>query len=138
MVPFEVDRRILEHCRDLGSWRTIRILLNRDSAVRWFILVPETDAGEWYELSAELRNELDFMAGALGRMLREECGCDKINIAAVGNVVPQFHFHVVGRWVKDPYWPDVVWGKSTIKTQYSEEEVVELRKRCFDALKAEA
>lgn len=47
------------------------------------------------------------------RVLKEVTRCDKLNIAAIGNVVPQLHVHIVARWINDPLWPKPVWGAAT-------------------------
>jgi diadenosine tetraphosphate (Ap4A) HIT family hydrolase len=95
--------------------------------VRWFILVPETGAAEWHELSASLRDHLLIASTALGTLLKNDFACDKVNIAAIGNLVPQFHFHVIGRWKTDPYWPGVVWGRSSPGRNYAAQEVEDAR-----------
>ena len=46
----------------------------------------------------------------VSRALKEVTRCDKINIAAIGNVVPQLHVHIVARWTHDPLWPKPIWG----------------------------
>jgi diadenosine tetraphosphate (Ap4A) HIT family hydrolase len=104
---------------------SLRLLLHKDAHVRWFILVPETDATEWHELPGGLRDQTPHRVVPLGAMLKGEEGCDKINIAAIGNLVPQFHFHVIGRWRSDPYWPGVVWGRSLPGQAY---EIAEVRR----------
>jgi diadenosine tetraphosphate (Ap4A) HIT family hydrolase len=73
------------------------------------------------------------MASSLSSALKQKLSCDKVNIAAIGNVVSQFHLHVIGRWRTDPYWPGVVWGRSSIEEEYSLSEIDDLRKQCFDA-----
>jgi len=120
-------------CHVLGTWRELRLLLHKDTHVRWFILVPETDATEWHELSASLRDQLLTASSVLGAMLNDE-GCDKVNIAAIGNMVPQFHFHVIGRWKTDPYWPGVVWGRSVPGGVYGDDEVHRLKAQALSCL----
>jgi diadenosine tetraphosphate (Ap4A) HIT family hydrolase len=44
------------------------------------------------------------------RALKDETQCDKLNVAAIGNIVPQLHIHVVARRTVDPLWPQPVWG----------------------------
>jgi diadenosine tetraphosphate (Ap4A) HIT family hydrolase len=134
MTKFSIDKRIEADCHPLGKWRGCWVMLHRDSGVRWFIIVPETDATEWHELPAKLRDKIFGMASSLSAALKEELSCDKVNIAAIGNVVPQFHVHVIGRWKTDPYWPGVVWGRSSIVTEYSQSEIDLSRKQCFRAL----
>ncbi len=134
MKELEIDQRIRADCHCLGKWGNCWIMLHRDSTVRWLVIVPETDAGEWHDLDKGLRDQLAFMASSLGAGLKKKLSCDKINIAAIGNIVPQFHFHVIGRWKNDPYWPGVVWGRSSIDAEYTQQEVEELRMLCLDAL----
>jgi diadenosine tetraphosphate (Ap4A) HIT family hydrolase len=105
--------------------------------VRWLILVPETDATEWHELPAPLRDQLLTASSMLGAMLKHDDGCDKVNIAAIGNMVPQFHFHVIGRWKTDSYWPGVVWGRSIPGCGYEDEEVRKIAAQVLSSLRRE-
>ena len=97
--------------------------------MRWFILVPETGTIEWHELPAPLRDQLLTASSILGAMLKNDEGCDKVNIAAIGNMVPQFHFHVIGRWKTDPYWPGVVWGRSVPGRSYAAVDIEDAKAR---------
>jgi len=138
MTEFHVDERISAECHCLGKWKNHWIMLHRDASVRWLLIVPETDVTEWHDLPAGIRDEIVRMASSLSATLKQKLSCDKVNIAAIGNVVSQFHFHVVGRWRTDPYWPSVVWGRSSVEEEYSESEIDELRKLCFGAVQGEA
>ena len=134
MSEFVLHPTLAADCHDLGSWREIRLLLHRDAHVRWLILVSETSATEWHELPQTLRDRLAAASSALSAMLRTELSCDKVNIAAIGNLVPQFHFHVIGRWRTDPYWPGVVWGRVEPGRVYGEDEVEDMRTRVQECL----
>jgi diadenosine tetraphosphate (Ap4A) HIT family hydrolase len=134
MTPFTLHPTLAADCHALGQWRDLRLLLHKDAHVRWFILVPETDAVEWHELPGGLRDRLLIASSLLGVMLKSEEACDKINIAAIGNLVPQFHFHVIGRWRSDPYWPGVVWGRSLSGQAYEIAEVRRLERRAMACL----
>lgn len=134
MEAFAVDQRIMADCHLLGKWKTCWVMLHRDSAVRWLIIVPETHATEWHELPEVIKGELLQTANAFGALLTSELQCDKVNLAAIGNIVSQFHLHLIGRWRTDPYWPGVVWGRSSVEVEYSNDEVDQIRKQCFDAL----
>lgn len=120
-------------CHVLGRWRDLRILLHKDAAVRWVLLVPETSVTEWHELSNFLHDQLHMASCAVSAMFKAELKCDKINVAAIGNLVPQLHWHVVGRWKTDPYWPGVVWGRSTPGAEYAAREIALLSQGCLDA-----
>lgn len=138
MTRFEVDRKIVADCHSLGKWGKFWVLLQKDAGVRWLIIVPETDATEWHDLDSDIRDGMVRMGIVLGVLLKEKLSCDKVNIATIGNVVPQFHLHVIGRWKTDPYWPGVVWGRSSIGAEYTGSEIEDLRGRVAEALGGEA
>lgn len=130
MHPFTLHPTLAADCHALGAWRDLRLLVHKDAHVRWLILVPETDVTEWHDLPLTLRNQLLAASSVLGRMLKEDLGCDKINSAAIGNLVPQFHVHLIGRWRTDPYWPGVVWGRVLAGAVYEAGALRELALRC--------
>ena len=123
MNGFSLHSTLREDCHILGTWHDIWVLLHRDAHVRWFILVPETNLTEWHELPEETRQKLALLTRTLSSCLKTEQHCDKINLGLIGNMVPQLHMHVIGRWKSDPYWPGVVWGKSQSGKKYTEEQV---------------
>jgi len=87
------------------------LLLMNNALVPWFILVPKTNVSELYELDPEQQGSLWAEANLLSRFLKEELHVDKINVAAIGNIVPQLHVHVIGRYKDDFAWPKTVWGR---------------------------
>ena len=123
MNGFSLHGTLREDCHILDTWQDIWVLLHRDAHVRWFILVPETDRTEWHELPEETRQKLALLTRMLSAYLKTEQHCDKINLGLIGNMVPQLHMHVIGRWKSDPYWPGVVWGKSQPGKEYTPEQV---------------
>jgi diadenosine tetraphosphate (Ap4A) HIT family hydrolase len=95
----------------LGDLPLSRVLIINDANYPWLLLVPRrpdiveiTDLGEVEQ--AQLMTEMTRVA----RALRAITNCDKLNIAALGNVVPQLHVHVIARFRGDPAWPKPVWG----------------------------
>lgn len=87
-----------------------RLLAVNDADFPWLILVPRrTGARDMIDLGAEQTLLMDEIS-AVSRALRDETRCDKLNVAAIGNVVPQLHVHVVARRVGDPLWPKPIWG----------------------------
>lgn len=95
----------------LGQWPLCRVLLMNDARYPWLILVPQRpDLRELTDLDAasqaELMREIDRAARALQAVAQP----DKLNIAALGNVVPQLHVHVVARSRLDAAWPAPVFG----------------------------
>lgn len=134
MNAFTLHSTLAADCHLLGRWKDVHLLLHRDAHVRWLILVPETSATEWHDLTSSMRDRLGEASAALSGALRREFGCDKVNIAAIGNLVPQFHFHVIGRWRSDPYWPGVVWGRSDSGRAYAAADVEVVGGRVLAAL----
>ena len=66
-------------------------------------------------------------AAPLHRHLLRQLGCHKVNVAAIGNRVPQLHLHVVGRRRDDPCWPGVVWGRLPEGPEYTQSRLEELQ-----------
>jgi len=76
----------------------------------WLILVPRrAGVTEIIDLADEATKLMSEIAQA-SRVLKAATKCDKLNVAAIGNVVPQLHVHIVARWNSDPLWPKPVWG----------------------------
>jgi diadenosine tetraphosphate (Ap4A) HIT family hydrolase len=87
-----------------------RLLAMNDANFPWLILVPRrADASEIIDLGDEQVLLMDEVA-LVSRALKDETRCDKLNVAAIGNVVPQLHVHVVARCKDDAAWPKPVWG----------------------------
>lgn len=126
MSDFQLDPGLRQDCLILGGWDSSLLLLLNNALVPWFIIVPRTQVTELYELSAEQQSGLQAQINSLSRFLKEQLSVDKINVAAIGNIVSQLHIHVVGRSVGDFCWPGVVWGADK-KRPYDQPEVQGLR-----------
>jgi diadenosine tetraphosphate (Ap4A) HIT family hydrolase len=87
-----------------------RLLAMNDANYPWLILVPRrAGVSEIIDLGSEQSALMDEIA-LVSRALKDETRCDKLNVAAIGNVVPQLHVHVVARRKDDAAWPKPVWG----------------------------
>jgi len=100
-----------------------QVLLARDSRYPWLILVPEIEGATELHLLPEatyrtVSDEIRFVADRLYRHLNPQ----KINIGALGNMVPQLHIHVVARWSSDAAWPGPIWGVGEA-APYSEQDL---------------
>ena len=85
--------------------------LMNDSRWPWLILVPQRpDAVEIHDLTPLDQAMLSFETTMVAQAFKRVTGCGKINIASLGNVVPQLHMHVVARSEGDHGWPGPVWG----------------------------
>jgi len=95
----------------VGDLPLSRVLLMNDANFPWLIVVPRRPgAVELFDLDTRERTHLMDELALLAHVLKDLTGCDKINVAAIGNVVPQLHVHVVARRRDDPAWPRPVWG----------------------------
>lgn len=109
---FQLHPQLEQDCEQLGRFSLCRLLLMRDANYPWCILVPErADVREIYQLSEadqiQLTRESALLAATMARLF----SADKMNIAALGNMVPQLHVHHIVRHRDDPAWPAPVWGK---------------------------
>jgi diadenosine tetraphosphate (Ap4A) HIT family hydrolase len=87
-----------------------RVLAMNDANFPWLILVPRRmGVSEIFELGAE-QAVLFSEVSLASRALKDATQCDKLNVAAIGNVVPQLHIHIVARHKNDALWPKPVWG----------------------------
>lgn len=111
---FKLHRQLAQDCFELGNFPLCRLLLMNDSNYPWFILVPQrNDIHEIFQLAEADQHQLLRESSHLARVLDELFAADKINVAALGNVVPQLHIHHIVRYRGDPAWPAPVWGRVT-------------------------
>jgi diadenosine tetraphosphate (Ap4A) HIT family hydrolase len=121
-MSFVIDSRLSSTCYKIAQTNISTILLSRNSLVTWFIIVPKTDKTEWFELGLEFQMGLNQQTNQLSKILINDLKVDKINFAALGNVVPQLHLHVIGRRKDDAFWPNVVWEKKEFQ-EYIDEDL---------------
>jgi len=107
----------------MGRFPLSHLLLMKDSNYPWFILVPDSDnITEIHQLSDKDQQQLIAESSILSRIIEQKFKADKINIAALGNLVPQLHLHHIVRYTTDAAWPAPVWGKLPAKP-YNDEEM---------------
>lgn len=118
----------------LGSTSLCEIRLMNDSTWPWVLLVPAV-AGirEIYQLSADQQHQLVRESSTLSEAMMEVFGGDKMNVAALGNMVPQLHLHHIVRFEGDPAWPGPIWGKQA-PVPYTDEELEQVRQRLAPVL----
>jgi diadenosine tetraphosphate (Ap4A) HIT family hydrolase len=99
----------------VGDLLLCRVLAVNAADYPWLILVPRrADVGEIIDLGHEATGLMSEIAD-VSRDLKATTQCDKLNVAAIGNVVPQLHVHIVARWKTDPLWPKPVWGEAPLR-----------------------
>ncbi|HSQ07568.1 MAG TPA: HIT family protein [Chromatiaceae bacterium] len=123
MTQFVIHPRLLTDCHRLGRIGTCHLLLHSNAALPWFILVPETEVADLLDLSPGAREAALDACTLVARYIKTEFGVPKVNFAAIGNLVPQLHLHLVGRTPGDPCWPAPVWGNLDPGTEYSAAQV---------------
>ncbi len=96
---------------DIGDLPLSRVLVIKDANYPWLLLVPRREgAVEIIDLDEVEQAQLMTEVSRVARALKDVSKCDKLNIAALGNVVPQLHVHVIARRKGDAAWPRPVWG----------------------------
>ncbi|MCL2715663.1 MAG: HIT domain-containing protein [Alphaproteobacteria bacterium] len=96
----------------LGDLALSRVLLMADARYPWLLLVPRRlDAVEIIDLDDNAQAQLSGEITRVSRALKQITRCDKLNVAAIGNMVPQLHVHIIARSRKDVSWPSPVWGR---------------------------
>lgn len=110
-MEFVLDSRIEEDTFVLGQLPLCRVRLHRDGRYPWVILVPARPSiREIHELTMDDRAQLLAESCAIAAAMQETLGAEKMNVAALGNMVPQLHLHHVARYAHDDAWPGAIWG----------------------------
>ncbi|WP_142847407.1 HIT domain-containing protein [Telmatospirillum sp. J64-1] len=113
---FQLDERLAADTVEVARWHLCRILLMNESTYPWLILVPQREGvTEIHHLDVSDQGQLMAEIARASKVIEAVSQPDKVNVAALGNVVPQLHVHVVGRFRSDPAWPGAVWGRSDRK-----------------------
>jgi len=110
MAAPTIHPQLLADCHHLGTLTHCELLLNRNAGLHWFILVPHSGVQDVLDLEALERNAIFDECAAVSAFIKQVLGYRKVNVAGLGNVVPDMHLHVIGRAEDDPAWPQPVWG----------------------------
>lgn len=110
-ASFTLDPRLAADTIPIGDLALSAVLLLDDSRFPWLVLVPRRSGlSELTDLSEEdgavLMREMRLATDVMVELAKP----DKVNVGALGNVVPQLHVHVIGRFLSDPAWPGPAWG----------------------------
>lgn len=135
-IPFKLDPRLAEDCYLLAELQLSQLLLMNNALLPWYILVPRVSCTELHQLSAEQQAMLFQEIKLLSGFIENRYPTDKLNIAAIGNIVQQLHIHIIGRRQSDPWWPGVVWG-TTQREAYDQLQLNEVTQALSDALPSE-
>jgi len=111
MPPWELHPQLARDTVNIGDLPLSRVLVIDDANYPWLLLVPRrARVSEITDLDEVEQAQLWTEIARAGRALKEVTACDKLNIAALGNVVAQLHVHVIARRNGDAAWPKPVWG----------------------------
>lgn len=115
-----IDKRIQNDSEYLKDFNLCQLRLYKDGDLDWFILVPRVErVKDWCDLSAESQIQLTKEINHVCELLKKYARPDKINVASLGNMVPQMHVHIIARYKNDRAWPNAVWGTKSKKTYQS-------------------
>lgn len=122
-MAFTLDHRLADSSFWLEDWALCRVCLKNDKTFPWLYLVPMRDGvREFCDLSAAdqtlLMSEMTRAQAALKALYAP----DKINTAALGNMVPMLHIHIFGRYQNDAAWPKPVWAMDIPEQPYTDTE----------------
>ncbi|WP_110656569.1 HIT domain-containing protein [Salinicola halimionae] len=127
MPNFMLDSRLQQDSAHVIDLPLTQVRLSHDARYPWVILIPQrADVVEIYDLPADEQTRLWQEATQLGQAMMAFYGGDKLNIATLGNVVPQFHLHIIVRFAGDAAWPGPVWGHGSAEA-YTDEALEKRR-----------
>jgi diadenosine tetraphosphate (Ap4A) HIT family hydrolase len=110
-AAWSLHKRLKEDTVDIGDLPLSRVLVIKDAHYPWLLLVPRrSEIVEIIDLEEVEQAQLMTEICRVARALKEITKCDKLNIAALGNAVPQLHVHIIARRTGDAAWPRPVWG----------------------------
>ena len=113
---FELHPMLVADTVEVLRWPLCRVLLMNDATYPWIVLVPERDGvREFHDLSPEDQTAAMSEITRASKAMQSAFGALKMNVAALGNMVPQLHVHVIARFDDDPAWPGPIWGKVPVR-----------------------
>jgi diadenosine tetraphosphate (Ap4A) HIT family hydrolase len=112
--PWSLHPQLARDTIAIGDLALSLLLVANDANWPWLLLVPRRPAvSEITDLDEVEQAQLMTEIARVARALKEVTACDKLNVAALGNVVPQLHVHVIARRSGDAGWPKPIWGVAT-------------------------
>lgn len=110
-VAFTLDPQLAADTLAVGMRDGVHIRLMNDARYWWLVLVPSfPDAVEWHDLPEAESLALHRLSLSVAGQMQQLAAADKMNLAALGNMVRQLHVHIIARHIGDTAWPGPVWG----------------------------
>lgn len=125
LPQYELHNQLAEDTETVGSLDLCDVLMHKDTRTPWLILVPKrANIREIHHL--EMPDQLQLMkeSSAVAQAMEDAFQPDKLNVASLGNMVPQLHVHVVARREGDIAWPGPIWGVGGAEESMADMEVI--------------
>lgn len=136
-MAFQLHPRLQQDCIILGNLPLCKVLMIKEDIGPWLILVPRIEnLKEIHHMTETQQIQFIQESSAVAQLLEDNFTPDKINIGALGNLVPQLHIHHIARFTTDCAWPGPVWGNTNgvIRDQSSQTSLVYLLRDKLDAI----
>ncbi|WP_319530612.1 HIT family protein [uncultured Cohaesibacter sp.] len=122
MAEFTLDPQLEGDSLPLAELELTTVRLMNDANFPWLLMVPKRDGlVELIDLARQEQHLLMDEIRQVSHALKQVTGCDKLNVAQLGNQVRQLHVHVIARTEGDAAWPGPIWGKLPTRA-YGDEE----------------
>ena len=122
----QIHPQLQQDCHQLGKLDACTLLLHKNALLPWFILLPPGEQRELYQLEPALQQQVQNEINRMAAFVDNYFNADKLNIATIGNIVPQLHIHIIGRFHNDFCWPAPVWGQ-TSRADYTAQQIAGIR-----------
>jgi len=126
LAQFKLNPQLDKDTHLLTDKKDYLMLLHKNASIPWIIIVPKTNKTEVFDLSDAQQKSINYSIKQIAEYFKQQFATEKMNIAAIGNIVSQLHIHVIGRKAADACWPDVVWGNAYDFLDYSLEQIEEM------------
>ena len=113
-MSFQLNKQLEKDSYYITDLALCQVRLMNSADFHWLILIPrKNNLVEITDLTDQDYQTLTFEIRKIANLMREELQPDKLNIAAIGNVVSQLHVHIIARYKTDKFFPSTVWGKES-------------------------
>ncbi len=118
-MTIAIHPQLAKDCLPIVNLGVCRIYLQNNSHFPWLVLIPMREGiTEIFDMNTEDYEQVMSEVRHVTRHFASLTGADKMNVATLGNVVPQLHIHVIARFKDDPAWPNPVWNTALPPSPY--------------------
>ena len=131
---FQLHPRLAEDSVPVTILSLCEVRLQTDANFPWLVLVPQRESVRHiHRMSQQDQQQLAVETSFVASNFETLTNADNINVAALGNMVPQLHIHIIARFKTDPAWPDPIWG-IVLRKAYTDKALGELAAQLKKAL----